>query len=88
MRTTVTINDHLLAAAKAVARRRGRSLGQLVEDALRRELAETGGGPAPEVPVFNGGTGPRSGVDLRSNRALVELLDATGAAPTCDDPRR
>lgn len=74
MRTTVTLDDELLASAKTVARRRGYSLGQLLEDALRRELARTGVEP-PSVPVFWGGTGPRPGVNLRSNRALAELLD-------------
>lgn len=75
MRTTVTINDELLASAKSVPRRRGYSLGRLLEDALRRELAERRVNRPPTVPVFRGGTGPRPGVDLRSNRALAELLD-------------
>lgn len=74
MRTTVTLDDELLASAKMIARRRGYSLGQLLEDALRRELARTSTEPPP-VPVFRGGTGPRPGVNLRSNRALAELVD-------------
>ena len=73
MRTTVAIDDHLLLAAKAVARERGHTLSQLVEVALRRELA----GPSREAPpVFTEGTGARPDVDLRSNRVLAELLDA------------
>jgi hypothetical protein len=75
MRTTVAISDQLLAAAKAAARRRGYTLGRLIEEALRRELAQSTAGSPPEVPVFRGGTGPRPGVDLRSNRALIELVD-------------
>jgi hypothetical protein len=76
MRTTVTIADELLEAAKQRARARGQTLGGLVEDALRRELALTDEPPAAvEIPVFRGGTGPRPGVDLTSNRALYELLD-------------
>lgn len=77
MRTTVAVDDHVLAAAKRDARRRGLTLGQLVEDALRHELAsgKRSGDPPPEIPVFNGGTGVRPGVDLASNRALRELLD-------------
>jgi hypothetical protein len=27
------------------------------------------------IPVFRGGTGPRPGIDLTSNRALYEVLD-------------
>lgn len=75
MRTTVSVNDDLLAAARALARQRGYTLGQLLEDALRRELRERPHTTRPEVPVFSGGTGPRPGVDLRSNRNLAELLD-------------
>ena len=76
MRTTVSISDELLAAAKRRAAERGQSLGSLIEDALRRELATIPHrGPRPKVPVFSGGTGPRPGLDLTSNRALHETLD-------------
>jgi hypothetical protein len=79
MRTTVAINDQLLRAAKTAARRRGYTLGRLVEEALRRELARQGGVRPPEVPVFRGGSGPQPGVDLRSNRAMLELVDPARA---------
>jgi len=76
MRTTVTISDELLEAAKRRARARGQTLGQVVDAALQRELNATpAAAHVPEVPVFRGGTGPRPGVDLTSNRALLELLD-------------
>ncbi len=75
MRTTVAVDDHLLAAARRRARERGETLGQVVEDALRRELAEPIQTEPPEVPVFRGGDGPVSGVDLTSNRAMREALD-------------
>jgi hypothetical protein len=75
MRTTVAVDDHLLAAARRRARERGQTLGQIVEGALRRELAEPAAGEPVEVPVFRGGDGPLPGVDLRSNRALREVLD-------------
>lgn len=78
MRTTLAVDDHLLVAAKRRARERGQTLGQLVEDALRRELSTpTAPAPAPAaVPVFRGGGGLRPGVDATSNRALREALDA------------
>ena len=76
MRTTVSISDELLVAAKDRARASGQTLGSLVEAALRRELARH---PArsrrPQVPVFRGGTGARPGLDLTSNQALYEALD-------------
>ena len=76
MRTTVAIDDELLAAARRRARARGVTLGRVIEAALRRELSSgERAGPAPTVPVFKGGTGPRPGIDLTSNRILHEALD-------------
>lgn len=76
MRTTISISDELLTAAKRRARERGQTLGSVVEDALRRELATVGEpSPRPSVPVLTRGTGPRPGLDLTSNRALYEVLD-------------
>ncbi|HEV7722022.1 MAG TPA: DUF6364 family protein [Iamia sp.] len=75
MRTTLSIDDHLLERAKERARENGTSLGTLVENALRRELTRPDLGEAPPIPVFRGGGGLRPGVDLSSNRAIQELLD-------------
>ncbi|MCA1711306.1 MAG: antitoxin [Actinobacteria bacterium] len=76
MRTTLSIADELLASAKQRARERHLTLGQVVEAALRRELSEQGRSVVtPEIPVFVGGTGPRPGLDVTSNRALVQELD-------------
>jgi hypothetical protein len=76
MRTTIAIPDELLTAAKRRARESGKTLGQIVEAALRRELAsQSPKETPPPVPVFRGGTGPRPGIDLTSNRALYETLD-------------
>lgn len=76
MRTTVSIDDELLIAAKERGRASGRTLGSVIEDALRRDLAAAGQQrQGPPIPVFTGGTGPAPGVDLTSNRALHELLD-------------
>lgn len=76
MRTTISVSDELLVAAKLRARARGQTLGQFVDAALQRELSETAQPSAAlPVPVFRGGTGPRPGIDLSSNRALTEALD-------------
>ncbi len=76
MRTTISIHDELLKSAKLRARERGVTLGTLVEDALRRELSlRDEPAAAVELPVFRGGTGPRPGLDLTSNRAIYEFLD-------------
>lgn len=44
MRTTLEIDDQVLAAARAVARASGRSLGKVISDLARAGLA-----PAPAV---------------------------------------
>jgi hypothetical protein len=51
MRTTVSIDDELLAAAKRLARREGRTVGQVVEEALRRRLADDGAASHPHHGV-------------------------------------
>ena len=48
MRTTLDIDDDLLAAAKELARRERRSAGQVVSSLLRHSL--TGHGPARVSP--------------------------------------
>lgn len=76
MRTTLRINDELLAAAKRRARERNQTLGDVVDAALQRELAaEHHVSPAPALPTFTGGSGPRPGIDLNSNRDLADALD-------------
>lgn len=75
MRTTLSIDDNLLNAAKERARARGTTLGAVVEDALRREMAPRETTDVKRPPVFRGGTGLRPEVDPTSNRAMRELLD-------------
>jgi hypothetical protein len=76
MRTTLSISDELLTAAKRRAQERGQTLGEFVGMALQHELSDARPrGEAPPIPIFRGGTGPRPGIDLSSNRALLEALD-------------
>lgn len=79
MRTTVAIDDQLLGAAKRRARERGQTLGQVIEDALRRELSTSSASHPSPLPVLRGGSGLRAGVDATSNRAVREALDADQA---------
>lgn len=75
MRTTVSIDDHLLSEAKRRAHAAGVPLGRIVDDALRDHLQRPDPeGERPPIPVFPG-TGVHPGVDLTSTRALTELLD-------------
>ena len=76
MRTTIRIDDRLLAAAKAQAAKSGRTLTALIEDALRADLArrDQPRRSAPELPVSRGGR-LRPGVDLDDGVALLDLME-------------
>jgi plasmid stability protein len=77
VRTTVRLDDNLYRAAKARAAETGRSVGEVIEDALRVALAERRAEQAkrlPALPVF-GGSGTLPGVDLSSNATVLEALD-------------
>lgn len=57
MRTTITINDELLAEAKRVAAERNCRLSTIVNEALRNALKKYGkndGGKRFEMPVYEG----------------------------------
>ncbi len=76
LRTTISLDGELLAMAKKTARQSGLTLGELIEEALHRHLApEQGSTHSPAIPVFRAGDGVRPGIDVTSNRALIEALD-------------
>jgi hypothetical protein len=78
MRTTIRIDDRLLVEAKTRAALSGRTLNQLVEDALREAFARREGGTdRPPLPVHHGGH-LAPGVDLDDSDALLELMDGRG----------
>lgn len=76
MRTTIRIDDELYRRVKARAAEEGRSVGDLITDAVRAALA----GPAatdvdlPPLPTY-GGSGMLPGVDLASAATLREVMD-------------
>lgn len=73
MRTTVNIDDGLFETAKRRAREQRKTLGELVEAGLRREMlaSERESTVGPPLPVFHGG-GLRPGIDPTSNASLFE----------------
>jgi len=79
VRTTLQLDDELVRAAKVVAARTGRTLSQVIEDALRQTLIPRQRYPrqAPPLPTSPGK--PRAGVDLDDNVGLRDLMDDTGA---------
>ena len=76
MKTTLEIDDRLLARAKRFAAAQGTTLRAIVEDALRARLA-----PRPEAksryrfspPTVRGVRQPA--VDVADRKALYDLLD-------------
>jgi len=49
MRTTLTIDDEMLEAARSLARSEGRTLGDVVSDLVRKGLA-----PEPRIALSRG----------------------------------
>ena len=77
MRTTLTIDDHLLSEAKAVAARTHSSIGSVFEDALRQMLARSDDPRSTTGSVSlptDGGSGLQPGVDLENKAQIAELL--------------
>jgi hypothetical protein len=76
MRTTINLDDALLAEAKQVAARTGRTLAAVVEDALRESLhrRQRPARRAVELPVFGEG-GAQPSVDLDDSAALLDLME-------------
>lgn len=80
MRTTVNIDDALLAEAKERAIREGRSVGAVINDALREYMARRRAGSAPvrKEPVLTfRGNGVRPGVNLDCMSELLDIMDGT-----------
>jgi hypothetical protein len=75
MRTTIRIDDALLVEAKTRAARSGRTLNEVVEDALREAFARRDRPDRRvELPVYRGGR-VMPGVDLDDSAALLDLMD-------------
>lgn len=76
MRTTVDLPDDVLAEAKQRAAREGRSLSEVVGDAVRSSFARTGSTRHEPVvlPTFKG-DGLLAGVDLDDTAALLDLME-------------
>ena len=76
MKTTLDINDQLLAQAKSLAAQQQTSLTRLIEEGLQLRLRAHA---APQrsklrLPVFKGRGGLAAGVDPLSNKGMLALL--------------
>lgn len=78
MKTTLDINDALLADAKALAAQQRTSLTRLIEEGLQLRL-RSARPPAKasrrKLPVFKGRGGMVAGVNPLSNKAMQEAAD-------------
>lgn len=77
MRTTVRLPDDLMKEVKRHAVETGRTLTEVIEDALRAALAREEGGVVREpvaLPTYGTG-GVLPGVDLDDTASLLELME-------------
>ena len=78
MKTTLNINDVLLADAKALAARQHTSLTRLIEEGLQLRLrsgAASKKAAKVKIPVFRGRGGLATGVDPCSNQSMLDAAD-------------
>lgn len=83
MRTTIRMNDDLLAQAKQAAISSGRTLTAVIEDALRQALSPKKASPKRRrLSLLSAGEGGlRPGVNLDSNADLLDAMDEGDATP-------
>ncbi len=79
MKTTLDLNDTLIANAKALAAQQRTTLTRVVEEGLRLRLA---GSTSPKAamrfkfPVIKGKGGLAPGIDPCSNRSLLDAAES------------
>lgn len=75
MRTTISIDDDVLRQLKERAARTGHTLSEVVEEAARFYLAPRRSPEQKPVELVTAPGGPRPGVDLNNNAALLDLME-------------
>jgi hypothetical protein len=75
-RTTIRLDEHLLAEARQYAAQTGTTLSVLIEEALRERLARPSGSELPRaevrLPTYGEGW-VRPGVDIDNSASLLDL---------------
>lgn len=77
MRTTIRLDNHLLAEVKKLANQRGQTMTAVIEDALRQMLSQRqqlSDEPPVELHTVSG-KGLQPGVDLDDSAALLDLME-------------
>ena len=77
MRTTIRLEESLLAEAKRIAAEKGNTLTAVIENALRQSFAQQGRAVKRGKVRFStfGKGGLRPGVDLDDSAALLDLME-------------
>ncbi len=77
MKTTLNLNDDLLARAKMQAARQRTTLTRLIEEGLQLRLRAAGqpGNAPAELPVYHGRGGLAPGLNGLSNKDLLSAAD-------------
>jgi hypothetical protein len=75
VRTTINIDEELLARVKEAAAARSQSVSEVIAEAVRTVLLVAEPPMPPYRLVTFGGSGPRPGVDLARTSALFEEDD-------------
>lgn len=83
MKTTLDIRDDLLAQAKAQAARERTTLTRMIEEGLMLRLRSPRPQPVaelPPLPVSKRTGGVHPGIDVSSNRSLLDAADGADNA--------
>ena len=78
MKTTLDINDALLASAKAHAAKQRTTLTRLIEEGLELRLRSAKVSPKTRrrsIPTFRGSGGLVAGVNPISNKSMLDAAD-------------
>ena len=79
MSTNIALNDQLVADAAVFAARTGRTVVQVIEDAVREKLTgSSANSDSARLPKFGVG-GVLPGVDLGSNASMFDAMDSGDA---------
>jgi hypothetical protein len=80
MRTTIRLDEGLLRQAKLIAGRTGRSVGAVIEEAVRESFARRDRGLRKSRAVLPSypGKGLQPGVDLDDTAGLLDRMDGSG----------
>lgn len=79
MSTNIALNDQIVADAAIFAARTGRTVAEVIEDAVREKLDRSSANSEPiRLPKFGAG-GVLPGVDLGNNVSIFDAMDADDA---------